>query len=77
MKKLIRKLDSKIIAAKLMLDEFISKEDGMETLEMAIVVMIGLVIAGIVVTVIGKNKDEGLLAKIFGNIDTAITDIFG
>ena len=77
MKKLTKKLDSMIIAAKLKLDDLMSKEEGMETLEVVIVAFIGILIAAAVVAFIGKDKDSGLLKNIFKSINTKLKDIFG
>lgn len=76
MKKLMRKLDSKFIAAKLRFDEIMSNENGMETLETVIVVILAIVVAGAVITMIGKNQDDGILKLIYTKIKDAIDEIF-
>ena len=72
----MRKLDSKFIAAKLRFDDLMSNEDGMETLETVIVVILAIVVAGAVITMIGKDKDEGILHLIYSKIENAINEIF-
>jgi len=75
LKKLIRKLDSKIIAARLRFDELMSKEDGMQTLEMVLLIIVGIIVAGLVVELLtGKDGNGGLIRKLFNAIEKKLRD---
>ena len=77
MKKLIKKLDKTFIAARLRFGELMSKEDGMETLETVIVIILAIVVAGVVITALGDSSDKNtVLGKIFDKINTGIDNIF-
>ena len=75
MKKLIRKLDSKIIAARIRFDELMSKEDGMQTLEMVLLIIVGIIVAGLVVELLtGKDGNGGLIRKLFNAIEKKLSN---
>ncbi len=75
MGKFIKKLDRSIVDARIRLAELMSKEDGMETLETVIVVILAIVVAGAVITMIGKNQDEGILKLIYDKIKGLIENL--
>lgn len=73
---MLKKLDIAILKAKWRMDRFLKDEGGMETLETVILIVVAVVIAGTVIAILGRGKDDGILGTIFNEIQTRITKLF-
>lgn len=77
MNKLMQALNKKYIAARIKMDEFMKKEDGMETLEVIILVVVAVIVASVVINILTKGDDgKGLIGYLFDTIKTKIDDLF-
>ena len=52
-------------------------EDGMETVQAIILLVVGLTIVAALVTIIGTNKDEGILKQIVEKLKEAGINVEG
>lgn len=87
-KKLQRKLDRAIIDARIkkseiLSGEFLKKEDGMETLETILLVVVSIIVVGVIINVLTKSgfkgendKDVGLVGYIFYKIKLRLDALF-
>lgn len=73
MNKIQRTMLSAYLSMKNKFDDFMKKEDGMETIQAIILVVVGIVIVGALIAIVG-NKDDpnSLIGKIWAKISGLI-----
>lgn len=78
MNKLMYKLNRKYVEAKIKMDDFMKREDGMETLETIILVVVAIVVASFVINILTKNFSDGkgLLDVLFSKIRDQFDQLF-
>ena len=78
---MIKKMENAVIRAflkaKLELMKLQNEEDGMETLEVIILVAVAVVIAGAIIGLIGSKDGDGLIHELFEKMKTWFNDTFG
>lgn len=73
MNKVQRTMLSAYLTMKNKFDEFMKKEDGMETVQAIILVVVGIVIVGALIAIVGNKDDpDSLIGKIWTKISGLI-----
>lgn len=75
MNKLMKMLGRKYISAKIKVEDFMKKEDGMETLETIILVVVAVAVAALIISAL--QGENGLIPKLFKMIQDKLETLFG
>lgn len=68
------------IDAKMKMDRLCKEEDGMETLETVILIVVAVVVAGLLIEVLTKSfggNEQGFIGYLFGLIQEKVEALFG
>lgn len=74
MNKLMQALNKKYIAARIKMDEFMKKEDGMETLETVVLIVVAVIVAALIINAL--SGDDGLVKVLFQKIEDQLDTLF-
>lgn len=74
MNKLMKMLGRKYISAKIKVEDFMKKEDGMETLETIILVVVAVAVAALIISAL--SGEGGLINELFKKIKDQLDNLF-
>lgn len=75
-------IDARIKKSEILSGEFLKKEDGMETLETILLVVVSIIVVGVIINTLTKSgfeadgKDVGLVGYIFFKIKQRLDALF-
>lgn len=68
---------SKYLAAKAKLNKLMRNEDGMETLEAVLLIIVSVLVVGLIINLLtGGDGEDGLITKIFTKIEESVMGLF-